>query len=107
MSVKIIALLKNFNRGWFMLSFAIILFAVVLICFMKIFILKDFLVEFPENCDADSNTCIKVGEDLTPTRFILLKESYLLQNCSDQYFEACLKKCEGDGVCTLETDTSS
>ena len=69
-------------------------------------VLKDFKVEFPENCDANQNTCVNVGGTLTPTRFILLKENYFLKNCENKDFDECMKRCEIDNACTIETKNS-
>ena len=76
MSRKITVLLKNLSKHWFILSFFAISLAVLFVSFFKVFELKDFLVEFPESCDVDSNTCVEVDGELSPSRFILLKESY-------------------------------
>ncbi|MDO8659918.1 MAG: hypothetical protein Q7K54_04975 [Candidatus Parcubacteria bacterium] len=90
-----------------MLTFVIILITVVLISFVKVYTLKNFLIEFPENCESDSNTCVENDGELRPTRFILLRESYLLQNCDNKGFDFCLEKCEKSEMCTLEIDESS
>lgn len=100
---KIIVLLKNLSRHWFILSFFAISLAVIFISFFKILKLKDFLVEFPESCDADSNTCVEIDGELSPSRFIMLKENYFLKNCENKDFDECMKKCETDNACTIET----
>lgn len=106
MSIKIIVVLKNLSKHWFISSFFAISLAVLFICFFKILELKDFMVEFPENCDANSNTCVKVDGELNPSRFILLKESYFLNNCEKKDFDECMKRCETDSACTLKTKNS-
>jgi len=104
MSRKIIVLLKNLSRHWFILSFFAILLAVIFISFFKVIELKDFLVKFPESCDADSNTCVEVDGELSPSRFIVLRESYFLKNCENKDFDECIKRCETDSACTIETN---
>ncbi|KKR60882.1 hypothetical protein A3G48_02215 [Candidatus Nomurabacteria bacterium RIFCSPLOWO2_12_FULL_40_42] len=106
MSRKITVLLKNLSKHWFILSFFAISLAVLFVSFFKVFELKDFLVEFPESCDVDSNTCVEVDGELSPSRFILLKESYFLKNCENKDFDECMKRCETDSACTTETNKS-
>ena len=99
MSKKITALLKNLSRYWFILSFFAISLAVISISFYNVFELKSFLVELPESCDVDYNTCVKVDEELTPSRFILLEENYFLRNCENKDFNECMEICEADNAC--------
>ena len=111
MSRKITVLLKNLSKHWFILSFFAISLAVLLTLdkhkqINNRFELKDFLVEFPESCDVDSNTCVEVDGELSPSRFILLKESYFLKNCENKDFDECMKRCETDSACTTETNKS-
>lgn len=103
MSRKITALLKKLSKYWFISSFFTILLVVLFISFFKIFELKNFLVEFPENCDVDSNTCVMVDGELSPSRFILLQESYFLKNCENKDFNECMEKCEADKACATKT----
>lgn len=101
---KTIALLKNLNKYWFVLSFFAISLVVFFISFFKVFELEDFTVEFPESCDVDSNTCVEVDGELSPSRFLLLKESYFLKNCENKDFNECMKNCETDRACKIETN---
>jgi len=105
MSRKIIVLSKNLSKHWFILSFFIIALVVFFVSFFKVLELKDFNLELPENCDSAYNTCFKNGEESTPSRFILLKESYFSKNCENKDFDECLKGCSENNQCALETKT--
>jgi len=96
-------MLKNLNKYWFISSFFAISLVVLFVSFFKVFELKDFLIEFPESCDVASNTCVEVDGELSPTKFIMLRESYFLKNCENKDFDECVKKCETDNTCTIET----
>ena len=104
MPTKTTVFLKIFSRYWFRTTFVVVLLAVLAVIFIKIYTTRDFLIRFPENCDAGSNTCAETDGELGPTRFILLKENYFLQNCDNFDFDQCLEKCQNDGACNLETE---
>ena len=107
MLIKTIALLKNFNKYWFILVSVIIFFVIISIIFLKVFVWNDFLIKFPENCESEFNTCIKENGELKPNRFLFIKENYFFQNCSKENFDLCFKKCEKDKVCKLEINNNN
>ncbi|MFA6301048.1 MAG: hypothetical protein WC609_01715 [Candidatus Paceibacterota bacterium] len=82
----------------------IVLLAVVAVIFIKIYAKHDFFIRFPEDCDTDSNTCVEIDGELSPTRFVLLRENYFLQNCDSFDFNQCLEKCQNDGACSLKVE---